>query len=597
MSENCCCDASVCHRNMIYIVRKCGSMYAQAEALLYKIKNERKISMRSYLQKRIVSLLAVLTLLAAMLVPAVATDATSPVTADRDGVFLVRMVINDAQKGIQNLEVSTGSGFLINESTIVTCYHVTHFILPDDEEVVEDWMELLGYNSYNDFEKHLSVQVVYQADLYMDATELTGSEMIDFSVLALSQPISNHTCLTLREEPVQDLETVYALGFPYTVSAVESTTAHSYTASDVTVTDAKVSKAAATVGGVEFIQHNALIAGGNSGGPLVDENGYVVGVNRMVDNQTESFGWAISISQVIQALNTNSIVYNLAGEIAPVESNETDQTEANDEAEVRPEVDTSALDAAIVEAESVQNEADKYTDESMEALAKALVTAKTAQESTDQSVVDQATQDIRNAITNKAEKSVNIVPIVIIVVAAVLVIVIVIVVVVMTRKKKPVTAVGPAADPVTVGGGFAPATPVTPNDYTGGNTGGGTMTDVLAGGNSTTVLNDAPNTTVLNKPAFASLTRVATGEKVDISSAEFVIGRERNANFYVTNNTAIGRRHAKIVNQSGQISLVDMASTNGTFVNGAKASANVPIMLKDGDKIMLADETFTISIF
>ena len=222
--------------------------------------------------------------------------------------------------------------------------------------------------------------------------------------------------------------------------------------------------------------------------------------------------------------------------------------------------------------------------------------AEAARNSTDQTEIDRAAQDVQTALNGLEERSSNGVVIAVIAIAAVLVIAIVVTVVLLTRKKKPVS------EPASVlgggsTGGFAPSIPKAPTDYVGSTGSTDTSTDVLSGTPQTSVLGGAPNTTVLNKPAFASLTRVATGEKVDISSSEFVIGRERNANFYVTNNTAIGRRHAKIVNQSGQISLVDLASTNGTFVNGAKANANVPVMLKDGDKIMLADETFTISIF
>lgn len=561
--------------------------------------------MRSCLKRRAVSLLATLLLVFAAFLPAAATEATNPVTADRDGVFLVRMVVNDAQKGIQNLEISTGSGFLINESTIITCYHVTHLSMANDEELIEAIMEALGYSSYSELDKHLDLQVVYQADLYMEATELKGSEKMDFSILALEQPISGHTCLTLREEPVKDLEVVYALGFPYTVSSVESSTSHSYTASDVTVTDAKVSKASAVVDGVEYIRHSALLAGGNSGGPLVDENGYVVGVNRMVDSETESFGWAISINQVIDALKTNAIAYNsVAGESGESgggsgkdgdDGDDGGQNGGTIDPPVEP-VDTSALTNALAEANAKLDNAEKYTQESVSALESAVNQAEAARNSTDQTEIDRAAQDVQTALNGLEERSSNGVVIAVIAIAAVLVIAIVVTVVLLTRKKKPVS------EPASVlgggsTGGFAPSIPKAPTDYVGSTGSTDTSTDVLSGTPQTSVLGGAPNTTVLNKPAFASLTRVATGEKVDISSSEFVIGRERNANFYVTNNTAIGRRHAKIVNQSGQISLVDLASTNGTFVNGAKANANVPVMLKDGDKIMLADETFTISIF
>lgn len=562
--------------------------------------------MRSCVKKRICAMLAVFALLIAMVVPAAATEATSPVTADRDGVFLVRMVVNDSEKGIQNLVISVGSGFLINESTVVTCYHVSHYIMESEEDQanLEALLEMLGYSNYNELEKHLSVQVVYQADLYMEATEITGSQMIDFSILSLSQPISGRTCLTLRDEPVTDLEDVYALGFPYTISAVESMTSYSYTPSDVTVTDAKVSKANAQSGGVDFIQHNALIAPGNSGGPLVDENGYVVGVNRMIDSDTESFGWAISIQQVIDALDANSIAYTAAGQTAPSDGGqgtgdtnnlgETDGNESEKDEVPEEPADITALEGAISDAETILEEQNKYTEASVEDLNSALDSANSALDSNDQAQIDTARQTLEDAVANMEEKGINVIPIVIGGTATVLVVVIVVVVVVMTRKKEPVST-APIGTTPTTGGGFVDVNPMRAVNY--GGSGQADPTGVLNEPGGTTVLGGAPDTTVLKKPAYASLTRVATGEKVDISSDSFVIGRANSANFYITNNTAIGRSHAKIIRENGKVSLVDLNSTNGTFLNGAKASPNVPMSLRDGDKIMLADETFTISIF
>jgi hypothetical protein len=68
---------------------------------------------------------------------------------------------------------------------------------------------------------------------------------------------------------------------------------------------------------------------------------------------------------------------------------------------------------------------------------------------------------------------------------------------------------------------------------------------------------------------------------------EITIGRE-SGNSIVIANAMVGRRHAKIVmDKSGMCELVDLQSTNGTYVNGRKVRGSVAI--KPGDRIMVAN--------
>ena len=75
------------------------------------------------------------------------------------------------------------------------------------------------------------------------------------------------TPLKLRKGPIADGETVMALGYPQgrTHVALSTGTVRGRTAM--------------------FVEHDALIAGGSSGGPLVDEDGLVIGLNTLLRKQ------------------------------------------------------------------------------------------------------------------------------------------------------------------------------------------------------------------------------------------------------------------------------------------------------------------------
>ncbi len=63
------------------------------------------------------------------------------------------------------------------------------------------------------------------------------------------------------------------------------------------------------------------------------------------------------------------------------------------------------------------------------------------------------------------------------------------------------------------------------------------------------------------------------------------VGRDA-ANDVVLNSPAVSKEHAKVKYEDGQYVLYDLASTNGTFVNGTKISKKT---LSDGDEITFAN--------
>src|SRR5262252_5813683 len=64
---------------------------------------------------------------------------------------------------------------------------------------------------------------------------------------------------------------------------------------------------------------------------------------------------------------------------------------------------------------------------------------------------------------------------------------------------------------------------------------------------------------------------------------EIIIGRSSDLDMVLVEDM-VSRKHAKISTQTGQITIQDLGSTNGTFVNGEKIKK---VRLKEGDRILI----------
>lgn len=74
------------------------------------------------------------------------------------------------------------------------------------------------------------------------------------------------------------------------------------------------------------------------------------------------------------------------------------------------------------------------------------------------------------------------------------------------------------------------------------------------------------------------------GKSVDIPAGETTIGRTPVCNVMVSNQS-VGKTHARLTRTGGQVTIEDLKSANGTFVNDARISLAV---LTHGDRISLA---------
>lgn len=114
---------------------------------------------------------------------------------------------------------------------------------------------------------------------------------------------------------------------------------------------------------------------------------------------------------------------------------------------------------------------------------------------------------------------------------------------------------------------------------------------------------DMGDTTVLDvsqirkAAAGAYLIREKNNEKIYINKPRFRIGKEKSyVDYFVADNTAISRSHADIITSGNEFFIVDMNSTNHTFVNNEMIASGSEVRLTNGDNIRLANETFTFKV-
>lgn len=512
--------------------------------------------MKKTVWKQILSLALVVCMVSVLLGPVQA--ANDAVLEAKNGV--VEMIMAYTLDSGDLLELSYGSGFLINENAVMTCYHC---VVPDD--VQKEYIELTTGKEYNS--DRVTYRVVVSGDVTRTASVWADaySEEDDWAVLRLSDTINGKNVLSLGDSDGTELTTVYALGFPdsYTDDVPK------YTAEQVTATQGVVSKLN-TVYGTPSIEHDADVSSGNSGGPLVNEDGVVIGVNyAYYTGEGTNYSYAIQINEIKKVLNALSIAYTDATEVSEAEE---------EPAEENPEEEPSEEPSA---------------EPSEEAVA---VMQTTVEPSVEPSA------EISVEPVDTAEEGSNLAVILCIVGAVILVIVIVVVVVVLLGSKKkqsttsvPPTPVRPSVAPVGGAGGAASGgtPPVAPFATSGQQRAYSAPESVGA----TTVLGGdggAGETTVLGgSTTSASLTRSKNGEVTRINRNEFVIGKERaKVDCCISDNSAVSRRHAKIMSRGGKFYVVDLGSTNCTYVNGAKVSPNVENEIFNGDKLKFSDEEF-----
>lgn len=109
-----------------------------------------------------------------------------------------------------------------------------------------------------------------------------------------------------------------------------------------------------------------------------------------------------------------------------------------------------------------------------------------------------------------------------------------------------------------------------------------------------------PETTVLNaapQQPHLQLIHLRDGSSVTITQPRFRIGRDpASVDYIINDNTAVGRQHADLLLHDGACYVVDLNSTNHTYLNGEPLNPGTEYPLQDGDEILLGNEAFRVSL-
>ena len=269
--------------------------------------------------------------MAACTIAASAEDSVNEkVKAAQEGVYAVELRYENTSD--ESFPIQSGSAFFINPTTMLTCDHVVTLDSKTEAAVKE-----LAKTSYGSYSKgNVTVKVKLQSDISVGANVLFSSPEGDWAVLQINESIKNAPLSFGKSDEAQNTQSVFAIGFPSSVANYKSI--KNFSRDDITTTKGVISKVLSEKD-VKKIQHGATISEGNSGGPLVDENGAVIGINNEgVVNK--DYYYAIATEQIISVLEQKQIDYTRYGETASEEA-----SQSSDEAASSP-AETSSQDAA-----------------------------------------------------------------------------------------------------------------------------------------------------------------------------------------------------------------------------------------------------------
>lgn len=266
------------------------------------------------MKRKLTALITVLLILTGLTSAAHAAGDSNAVSTVRGSVAVVDIGFDVDGEWV---ELGWGTGFFTGRSGEASQYLITnhHVVEAYIELGSGELMELALEEPEITISGRAKIRVYFGADDYVEAYLVDSDSIKDVAVLRLASPTDKRSALKLCS-PTEEMvgSTVYTVGYPDLADNEYIASTTSWGETDATVNKGTVSRLMTTSGtGVSEIQTDAVIMSGNSGGPLVNEAGSVLGINTFtVSNSTDKIYYAVNIDEVLPILKLHNIPYEMA---------------------------------------------------------------------------------------------------------------------------------------------------------------------------------------------------------------------------------------------------------------------------------------------
>ena len=190
-----------------------------------------------------------------------------------------------------------GSGFFVTPSKIVTNGHVV-------QDASTKGLEVFVVN------ENIGVHRAKVSDI-----QFSGDYAEDFALLSINEQVGIPLTLVNVQSPGDyKLDKVFAAGFPGSViesdeDFINLLQTDELSVPDLVITDGTVSSYQKVFGEVLAFVHTAQISGGNSGGPLVNQCGNVMGMNTFINSSTDGVrNFSLVSSELLRFLSRSMVV-------------------------------------------------------------------------------------------------------------------------------------------------------------------------------------------------------------------------------------------------------------------------------------------------
>lgn len=233
----------------------------------------------------------------------------------RDSVVLITAGFSkyvDTDGSVYNNILGKGSGFAIGKpgepiSNIVTNAHVVT-------------------DAYGNKADSVTVYFSAAANKYMTAQIYVLDTKRDLCVLRLPESTTERRAMVLCRSNEIDIDDEYAaLGYPSV--AEKNNDFIAYDQKDIVITKGGIAKQTMNSDGVDVYMIDIAISEGNSGGPLVNSKGEVVGINTyytsnkagLLSTQVDaSANYAVTVDELVRIIDRETVPYVLSTEVGSV---------------------------------------------------------------------------------------------------------------------------------------------------------------------------------------------------------------------------------------------------------------------------------------